>query len=93
MEVDPDDGGERGGVVLADRRRRAGDAGVVDQHVETAEGAPDVTEQPIQGRCIAHVGDRAAEVLVLGGDRFERGLVDVGDVQIGPVGDECSRDG
>ena len=44
------------GIHLLDRRGRAGDADVVDQHVETAEPLDDFGEEPLDIRRVGNIG-------------------------------------
>ena len=78
-EVDIDAAPPGRGIDLLDRARRAGDAGIVDQHVEAAERARGLVEQSVHLRFVRDVGPRRAdpEPLATGG---ERGVVHVADM-------------
>ncbi len=66
---------------------RAGDAGVVHQHVQAAELARCRLEQPVHLRLVRHVGHRRADVPVrLAGGR-QGPLVHVAQVDAGAGGD------
>ena len=79
-------------VDVLDRGGRAGDAGIVDQHVQAAQAGPDPVEQPVHGGLVGHVGDRGPDVgqgLAAAG---QRRLVHVADVDLGPGLDQRAGD-
>ena len=70
----------------------AGDAGVVDQHVQAAEFALHVGEQALHVFGPGHVGEAAADVGLFGGAGFQRAGVDVANVHLRAMLGKSLRD-
>ena len=80
------------GRVLLDRQRQPGDAGIVDQHVEPAEGGDRRRHHGLDLGALTHVAAARNEAGDLLGQRRQRTLVDVADENLAAVGGEGARE-
>ena len=78
---------------LVDGPRRPGDAGIVDQRIETAEGGRGVIEQAIDVGVIGDVGEARPGLGLRLSEVVDEGLRDVANMDPGAVRDEHVRDG
>ena len=86
-QVDVDDPPERLGIDLQDGSV-AGDAGIGDDDVDATELLDGLFGGGVHGGQVAHVGDHREEPLIaeFGGHRCQRGVVQVGQHQLGAFG-------
>ncbi len=74
---------------------RLGDAGVIDEHVDSAELAHRTGDELLDLIVVAHVGvaeeDAASELANLAGRCLGRFLVDVGEADIGTLAGKAER--
>src|SRR5208282_631567 len=89
---------EMGFPVLAcdlQERLRLGDAGVVDQHVDSAQLARRTSDELLDLVVVTHVGaaeeDTASELFDLTGRGLGRFLVDLGEADIGALARKAQR--
>jgi hypothetical protein len=87
-QVDVDHGLPGVERIVGDRRRGAGNAGVVDEHVQPAQSLPHVGKQRVQVGRLADIADAAGDAGERAGDVGDGLGVDVGDMDARAAGRE-----
>ncbi len=80
------------GRIVGDRQRQAGDAGIVDQHIEAAERGDRVGHHALDLGALAHVAGLGGEAGDLFRQRIERSGVDVADEDFRAGGGKGARE-
>lgn len=92
-QVDADDGIPGIDRVFGDRGRGTGNAGIVDEHVQSSQMVLHILEKNAQIFGLADVTYSCTHGWVLLCDFLYRFAVDVGDVHLSTIGDKGIRNG